>query len=108
MTTRSASSASYGSEQPSRAARKGPHGWRALFWVLWAALAIAGIVGVVQRFAQGHLPAGYGSYVPWGLWIALYFHGVGIAGGAFAVGALGYILDVPGFRRPAVLRAVIV
>src|SRR5687767_9611118 len=103
MTTILATSASSGSEQPSRAARRGSQGWRALLWVLWAALAIAGIVGVVQRLAQGHLPAGYGSYVPWGLWIALYFHGVGIAGGAFVAGALGYILDAPGFRRPAVL-----
>ena len=79
-----------------------------LLWGAWAALAVAGVFGVVQRVTRGHLPAGYGSYVPWGLWIALYFHGVGIAGGAFIIGALGFILDAPGFRKPAVLRAVIV
>ena len=77
-------------------------------WALWVALAALGAIGVVQRITQGHLPAGYGSYVPWGLWIALYFHGVGIAGGAFVVGGIGYLLDWPGFNRPQVLRTVIV
>jgi molybdopterin-containing oxidoreductase family membrane subunit len=75
---------------------------------LWLVLLVLGAIGVVQRFTQGHLPAGYGSYVPWGLWIALYFHGVGIAGGAFVIGALGFILNWPGFNRPQVLRSVIV
>jgi molybdopterin-containing oxidoreductase family membrane subunit len=107
MTTISPSS-TFDSEPPARTPGRGRRSLPAFLWVLWAALAVGGVLGVVQRFTQGHLPAGYGSYVPWGLWIALYFHGVGIAGGAFVVGALGYILDAPGFRRPAVLRAVIV
>lgn len=82
--------------------------WIGLLWIVWIALAALGLIGVYQRLTQGHLPAGYGSYVPWGLWIALYFHGVGIAGGAFVIGAIGFILDLPGFRRPSVLRTVIV
>jgi molybdopterin-containing oxidoreductase family membrane subunit len=86
----------------------GGRGVRAGLWLLWVVLLALGAVGVYQRFTQGHLPAGYGSYVPWGLWVALYFHGVGIAGGAFVIGAGGYILDVPGFRSRRVLRAVIV
>ena len=81
---------------------------RRLITVGWIVLLLAGLVGLVQRLAQGHLPAGYGSYVPWGLWVALYFHGVGIAGGVFVIGALGFLLDWPAFRRPAVLRTVIV
>ena len=81
---------------------------RRLITVGWILLLLAGLVGLVQRLAQGHLPAGYGSYVPWGLWVALYFHGVGIAGGVFVIGALGFLLDWPAFRRPAVLRTVIV
>jgi molybdopterin-containing oxidoreductase family membrane subunit len=79
-----------------------------MLWLVWLVSLILGTWGVYQRIAQGHLPAGYGSYVPWGLWVALYFHGVGIAGGAFVIGALGFILDWPGFTKPAVLRAVIV
>ena len=79
-----------------------------LWWGLWVVFLIAGAVGVYQRFTQGHLPAGYGSYVPWGLWVALYFHGVGIAGGAFLLGAGGYVLGLPGFRSRRLLRMTIV
>ena len=81
--------------------------WGRILWGLWIICTALGTWGVYQRVTQGHLPAGYGSYVPWGLWIALYFHGVGIAGGAFVVGALGFIFNLPGFRRPAMLRVVI-
>lgn len=84
------------------------HSWTGLLWLVWAICLGLGAVGVYQRVAFGHMPAGYGSYVPWGLWIAIYFHGVGIAGGAFAVAALGHILGLPGFRHPAALRAAIV
>ncbi|OGN85790.1 MAG: polysulfide reductase [Chloroflexi bacterium GWC2_73_18] len=62
------------------------------------ALAV-GAIGVVEKFLTGERLAGYGSYVPWGLWVALYFHGVGIAGGVFAVGAVGYLAGVPGLRE---------
>ena len=82
--------------------------WRTLLWTAWALLLAVGTVGVAQRFMQGHLPAGYGSYVPWGLWIAIYFHGVGMAGGAFTIGALGYVLNWRGFRHGKNLRLVIV
>ena len=83
----------------------GAHG---LLWMLWIGALILGIWGIFQRITLGHLPAGYGSYVPWGLWVALYFHGVGIAGGAFVLGAGGFILDLPGFRSRAMLRTTIV
>lgn len=81
---------------------------RILLWVIWGGLFLAGIYGVFQRLAHGHELAGYGSYVPWGLWIGLYFLGVGISGGAFVIGALGYILGRPGFSKPAELRMAIV
>ena len=77
--------------------------WRIGLWGIFAVSAVVGTIGMVMRLTQGHLPAGYGSYVPWGLWIAIYFHGVGIAAGAFAVTAGGYLLQIPGFRD---LRAV--
>lgn len=82
--------------------------WITVLWVLWVALVVAGVYGVAQRLLYGHQPAGYGSYVPWGLWIGLYFLGVGISGGAFVIGSVGYILDLPGFRTRAELRSAIV
>lgn len=75
---------------------------------VWAITLAIGLWGVFLRFTEGHLPAGYGSAVPWGLWIALYFHGVGIAGGVFLLGAGGYLLDLPGFRSKFALRMTIV
>jgi len=85
-----------------------PVPWAKYLWVIWIVLLGLGSIGIYQRLTQGHLPAGYGSYVPWGLWIAIYFHAVGIAGGAFAVGALGFILNIRGLMLPSMLRTVIV
>jgi len=82
--------------------------WTKILWIIWIILAVGGVIGVVQRFTSGHLAAGYGSYVPWGLWIGLYFLGIGISGGAFIIGAVGYILGLRGFSRPSELRIAIV
>lgn len=75
---------------------------------LWLVVAAAGGWGVVQRLLEGHEGAGYGSYVPWGLWVAMYFHLVGLAGGCFVLGALGFVLRWRGFEGPAALRTAIV
>jgi protein NrfD len=78
--------------------------WRKGLWVVFAVSLGLGAVGLALRITEGHLPAGYGSYVPWGLWIAVYFHGVGIAAGAFAVSAVGYLLRLRGFADARSLR----
>ncbi len=83
-------------------------GWTKLLWAVWIILLAAGLLGLWQRLTNGHEAAGYGSYVPWGLWIALYFMGVAIAGGAFVFGAAGYILGWKGFDTKADLRIAIV
>lgn len=72
--------------------------FRLLAAICLLALAV-GAVGVAEKFATGERLAGYGSYVPWGLWVGLYFHAVGISGGVFAVGAIGYLAGVPGLRK---------
>jgi len=82
--------------------------WRLIIWGIWLLFGALGLFGLWQRFSQGHLPAGYGSYVPWGLWIGIYFHGVGMAGGAFLLGALGYMLGWRGFDQGKNLRQVVV
>lgn len=66
---------------------------------LWAIIFIIGTIALITKFATGERMVGYGSYVPWGLWVALYFHFVGIAGGVFVVGAFGYIMNLPKFRE---------
>jgi molybdopterin-containing oxidoreductase family membrane subunit len=83
-------------------------GWTKLLWPVWAIFLIAGIAGVFMRITHGHNLAGYGSYVPWGLWIGVYFVGVGISGGAFILGTLGYLFGVQGFSRNSDLRISII
>lgn len=70
-----------------------------LLKALWIVLFTIGTVSLVMKLITGERLVGYGSYVPWGLWVALYFHFVGIAGGVFVVGAGGYLLNLPGFRE---------
>jgi protein NrfD len=82
--------------------------WTTILWIIWLVMMVGGVIGVFQRFTSGHLGTGYGSYVPWGLWIGLYFLGIGISGGSFIIGAVGYILGLPGFSRPSELRTAIV
>jgi len=63
----------------------------ALIWLI--ALAI-GAVGVFQRLTEGHAPAAYGSYIPWGMWVAAYVYLIGLSAGAFLISALVYVFDV--------------
>lgn len=82
--------------------------WRKVLWVVFLISLILGSVGIGMRITQGHIPSGYGSYVPWGLWVAVYFHGVGIAAGAFAVASVGYLLRIKGFRSRRSLRVAMI
>jgi len=93
-------------QNPEHGASTSP--WTTVLWILWIILIVGGVIGVAQRLMSGHLAVGYGSYVPWGLWIGLYFLGIGISGGSFIIGAVGFILGVPGFSKPSELRMAIV
>jgi molybdopterin-containing oxidoreductase family membrane subunit len=53
-----------------------------------------GLVGVYQRFSLGHAAANYGSYVPWGLWVAAYIYFIGLSAGAFLLSALVYVFQI--------------
>lgn len=83
-------------------------GWTKLLWPMWALFLVAGAFGVYLRLTHGHNLAGYGSYVPWGLWIGVYFVGVGISGGSFVLGSLGYLFGIDGFSKNSDLRTAIV
>lgn len=76
-------------------------------WGLTAAALLAGLVGVVWRFSGGHQAANYGSYVPWGLWIAAYIAFVGASAGAFAFAALIFLQRRTALYRLAILAMLV-
>lgn len=57
-----------------------------------------GLWGFYNRFVFGHLNANYGSYVVWGLWVAIYLFFAGTAAGGFMVATLEYLFDIPIFK----------
>jgi protein NrfD len=62
----------------------------ALF-IVWLALAAVGAWGLWLRLTTGHELATYGSYVPWGLWVAAYIYFAGLSAGAFAVAGIAVV-----------------
>jgi molybdopterin-containing oxidoreductase family membrane subunit len=62
--------------------------------LIWLAALVIGAVGVFQRLTEGHVPADYGSYIPWGMWVAAYVYLIGLSAGAFLLSALVYVFDV--------------
>ena len=54
-------------------------------WVLWIVAMIWGVFGVSQRMLHGELQVNYGSYIPWGLWVAgkVYLVGLGVGASLF-------------------------
>jgi len=67
---------------------------KAGFGLLWGAALLAGLYGLVQRALTGHELANYGSYVPWGLWVAQYIYFVGLSAGAFLLSSLIYVFGL--------------
>lgn len=59
---------------------------------------LVGVWGVYDRLAHGHQNANYGSYVVWGLWVAMYLFFVGTAAGAFMIATLDLLFRVETFR----------
>lgn len=66
-----------------------------VLWVLGVVGLAAGAWGIFVRFSGGHQAANYGSYVPWGLWIAAYIFLVGASAGAVAVAAVLFMTKRP-------------
>jgi protein NrfD len=61
-------------------------------------LAALGLVAVIARFVTGHREAAYGSYVVWGLWVAMYLFFAGVAAGAFMIASLDLLFRVESFK----------
>lgn len=82
-----------------------------LFPVL-SVVAIAGLLigsyGMVDRLVNGLNPVAFGSYVPWGLWVAFYLFFLGLSAGAFLVTILTYLLGIKPFEGIGPLSAFMV
>ncbi len=79
-----------------------------IWMILWLILLIIGIIGIYQRLMYGHTLANYGSYVPWGLWVAAYIFFSGLSAGSFLISALFYGFGLEVLRpvaRPALIIA---
>ncbi len=78
-----------------------------LAWGLAAVSTIAGVAGLIWRFTGGHVAANYGSYVPWGLWIATYVALIGASAGAFGFAAFVFTQRRIEHYRVAVLATLV-
>lgn len=67
---------------------------RRLAWPLASIGFLVGLVGLYQRATDGHDMANYGSYIPWGLWVAGYIYLIGLSAGAFLLSTLVYVFRV--------------
>ncbi|MHB0868578.1 MAG: NrfD/PsrC family molybdoenzyme membrane anchor subunit [Chloroflexota bacterium] len=70
-----------------------------LLGVLWLVAFGLGIVGMGQRLTSGHELAAYGSYVPWGLWVALYIYFMGLSAGSYLFSSLVYVAGIKRLER---------
>lgn len=70
---------------------------RALYVLASLALLI-GAWGVYDRILFGHTNTNYGSYVVWGLWVAMYLFFAGVAAGAFMISTLDLLFNIPIFK----------
>jgi molybdopterin-containing oxidoreductase family membrane subunit len=68
------------------------------FYVLGGLALLFGLWGFYDRLVNGHANAAYGSYVVWGLWVAMYLFFAGISAGAFMFAALDYLFGLPLFK----------
>lgn len=69
--------------------------------VLYAVCILAllfGAWGVVDRLNTGHQNANYGSYVVWGLWVAMYLFFAGTAAGSFMFATLDFLFNIKLFK----------
>jgi molybdopterin-containing oxidoreductase family membrane subunit len=67
-----------------------------------------GAVGLADRLMHGLNPTALGSYIPWGLWVALYLYFLGLSAGAFLVTLMTYLLGMKQFEHIGPLSAFVV
>jgi protein NrfD len=69
-----------------------------IIYVLAVVALLLGSYGFFSRMAYGERDVNYGSYVNWGLWVAMYLFFAGMAAGSFMVASLDYLFRIPAFK----------
>src|SRR3990170_4565798 len=69
-----------------------------VLYVLAIVALVLGIYGFGSRLLFGERDVHYGSYVNWGLWVAMYLFFAGVAAGSFMVASIDYLFEVPLFK----------
>lgn len=70
----------------------------------------AGTFGMVERLTTGLLKVGWGSPVPWALWVVFYIYFIGLSAGSFLVSSLIYVFGFEKFEavgRLAIFTALV-
>ena len=67
-------------------------------YALGAVAVLLGLYGFYSRLFIGERDVNYGSYVTWGLWVAMYLFFAGIATGAFMLATLDYLFNIRLFK----------
>jgi len=61
-------------------------------------LLVLGLYGFITRLFIGERDVNYGSYVVWGLWVAMYLFFAGLSTGSFMIATLEYLFGVKLFK----------
>ena len=69
-----------------------------LLYALAVVAIVLGIYGFASRLLFGERDVNYGSYINWGLWVAMYLFFAGLAAGSFMIASLDYLFDVKLFK----------
>lgn len=69
-----------------------------VLYVLSIIALLIGAWGLYDRLIFGHVNANYGSYVVWGLWVAMYLFFAGLAAGGFMISTLDLLFDIEVFK----------
>jgi protein NrfD len=67
-------------------------------YLLGAVALLLGLYGFYSRLFFGERDVNYGSYVNWGLWVAMYLFFAGLAAGSYMVASLDYVFNVQLFK----------
>jgi molybdopterin-containing oxidoreductase family membrane subunit len=69
-----------------------------VLYVLGAIAVLLGLYGFYSRLFVGERDVNYGSYVTWGLWVAMYLFFAGVATGSFMMASLDYLFNIKLFK----------